>query len=125
MAAHATTASIPLQLLHDAKGTIVTVEMDSGEIWRGQLTTADDSMNVELRNATVINPRKGETAREVPVVFLRGTGLVFFQLAKSLQTAPALLSVAQGAGKKAGFGGGGKPSGGAAGAKRGRDNKDE
>ena len=94
-------ASIPVALLHDAKGTIVTAELDSGEYFRGQLTAVDDNMNIELKQVTHTNPWTKES-REVPTVFLRGSTLTFFQLAPSLASAPSLVA-AEGLGNKAGF----------------------
>ena len=40
---------IPLILLHDAEGGIVTVELKNGCIYRGLLDEAQDNMNCTLK----------------------------------------------------------------------------
>lgn len=43
---------IPIKVLHDAEGHTVTVELKSGEVYRGKLDEAEDNMNVHLSNCT-------------------------------------------------------------------------
>ena len=43
---------IPIKVLHDAEGHTVTVELNTGEVFRGKLDEAEDNMNVHLSNAT-------------------------------------------------------------------------
>ena len=40
---------MPIILLHDAEGGIVTVELKNGEVCRGLLDEAEDSMNLVLK----------------------------------------------------------------------------
>ena len=40
---------MPIILLHDAEGGIVTVELKNGEVCRGVLDEAEDSMNLVLK----------------------------------------------------------------------------
>lgn len=40
---------IPIILLHDAEGGIVTVEMKNGFVYRGLLEDAQDNMNCTLK----------------------------------------------------------------------------
>lgn len=40
---------MPIILLHDAEGGIITVEMKNGEVCRGVLDEAEDSMNLVLK----------------------------------------------------------------------------
>lgn len=40
---------MPIILLHDAEGGIVTVELKNGEVCRGMLDEAEDSMNLVLK----------------------------------------------------------------------------
>lgn len=40
---------IPVILLHDAEGGIVTVEMKNGSVYRGLLEEAQDNMNMTMR----------------------------------------------------------------------------
>lgn len=43
---------IPVKLLHEAEGHVVTVEIKSGETYRGTLIEAEDNWNVQLENIT-------------------------------------------------------------------------
>ena len=42
----------PINVLHDAEGHTVTVELKNGEVFRGKLDEAEDNMNVHLSNCT-------------------------------------------------------------------------
>ena len=44
---------IPIKLLHEAEGHIVTLETVMGEIYRGKLLEAEDNMNCQLQSVTV------------------------------------------------------------------------
>ena len=39
---------IPIKLLHEAKNQVVTVELKTGEMYRGHLIDVDDTMNCLL-----------------------------------------------------------------------------
>ena len=39
---------VPIKLLHEAEGHVVTVELKNGETYRGLLDEAEDTMNVRL-----------------------------------------------------------------------------
>ncbi len=41
---------LPIVLLHDSEGAIVTVETKSGDMYRGILDEAEDSMNISLKD---------------------------------------------------------------------------
>lgn len=43
------TIGIPIKVLHEAEGHVITVEMKSGELFRGRLAEAEDSMNMHLQ----------------------------------------------------------------------------
>lgn len=43
---------IPVKLLHEATGHIVTVEMKSGELYRGSMVECEDNWNCQLENIT-------------------------------------------------------------------------
>lgn len=40
---------VPIKVLHEAEGHIVTVETMLGEVYRGKLLEAEDNMNVQVR----------------------------------------------------------------------------
>lgn len=66
---------IPTILLHDGEGTIVSIEMRSGETYRGLLDEAEDNMNCVLKDAarTDLN---GNVTR-VEQIYLRGSQILF------------------------------------------------
>ena len=48
-AAAADSVGVPIKLLYQGEGNIVTVEMKNGEVYRGMLTQAEDTMNCQLK----------------------------------------------------------------------------
>lgn len=40
---------IPVMLLHDAEGAIVSIELKNGTIYRGMLAEAQDNLNCTLK----------------------------------------------------------------------------
>eukprot|EP00566_Odontella_aurita_P022372 CAMPEP_0113544670 /NCGR_PEP_ID=MMETSP0015_2-20120614/10835_1 /TAXON_ID=2838 /ORGANISM="Odontella" /LENGTH=132 /DNA_ID=CAMNT_0000444951 /DNA_START=179 /DNA_END=573 /DNA_ORIENTATION=- /assembly_acc=CAM_ASM_000160 len=77
---------IPIVLLHDAEGGIVTVETRKGEIVRGMLFEAEDMMNLYIKNA-IVHDENG-TKRKVDQMYLRGPEIVFIVLPNMLRHAP-------------------------------------
>ena len=43
---------IPVKLLHEAAGHIVSVELKSGELYRGSMIECEDNWNCQLENIT-------------------------------------------------------------------------
>jgi small nuclear ribonucleoprotein (snRNP)-like protein len=43
---------IPVKLLHEASGHIVTVELKSGELYRGSMVECEDNWNCQLESIT-------------------------------------------------------------------------
>lgn len=41
---------VPIKLIHECEGHVVTLELKSGEMYRGTLVEAEDNMNCELVN---------------------------------------------------------------------------
>ena len=66
---------IPTILLHDGEGTIVSIEMKTGETYRGLLDETEDNMNCVMKEAvrTDIN---GNTT-QVEQIYLRGSQILF------------------------------------------------
>ncbi|XP_062506806.1 small nuclear ribonucleoprotein Sm D3-like [Corticium candelabrum] len=77
---------IPVKLLHEAVGHIVTLETDQGEIYRGKLLQAEDNMNCQLQNITLTS-RDGRVT-QLEQVFIRGSKVRFFILPDMLKNAP-------------------------------------
>ena len=78
---------IPIVLLHDAEGAVITVETKRGELIRGLLFEAEDMMNLYLKKAVVHGPTPG-TKRNVEQIYVRGTEIVFIVLPEMLRHAP-------------------------------------
>ena len=77
---------MPLTLLHEGEGHVVTVELKNGESYRGLLSEAEDTMNCQLRDVTV-TARDGRVTR-LEQVFLRGGMIKFVILPEILKNAP-------------------------------------
>ncbi|RYG68859.1 hypothetical protein EON64_04175 [archaeon] len=43
-------AGIPIKLLYQGEGHVLTVELKNGEIYRGQLVQAEETMNCQLKD---------------------------------------------------------------------------
>ncbi|CAO3652426.1 unnamed protein product [Mucor hiemalis] len=47
------TIGVPIKLLHEAQGHIISLELKTGQLYRGKLLEAEDNMNIQLRDITV------------------------------------------------------------------------
>lgn len=83
---------VPIKLLYEAEGMKVTVELKTGEIYRGLLLNAEDTMNMTLTDV-VRTARNGQVSK-LPTVYLRGSGVRFIALPDLLRNAPAFKKVA-------------------------------
>ncbi|GAB4816729.1 hypothetical protein N2152v2_003775 [Parachlorella kessleri] len=77
---------IPIKLLHEAEGHTVTVELKSGEMYRGELHEAEDNWNVQLSNVTATG-RDGKISH-VEHIFIRGSRVRFVVVPDMLKNAP-------------------------------------
>jgi small nuclear ribonucleoprotein D3 len=62
---------IPVKLLHEAEGHTVTVELKTGETYRGELFEAEDNWNVQLKDVTA-TARDGRVS-QLEHIFIRGS----------------------------------------------------
>lgn len=44
---------VPVKLLHESEGHVVTVELKTGEVYRGKLEQAEDNMNLIMTTLMV------------------------------------------------------------------------
>ena len=44
---------VPIKVLQAAEGHVITVELISGEVYKGKLRDAADNMNLQLENITI------------------------------------------------------------------------
>eukprot|EP00640_Fibrocapsa_japonica_P004729 CAMPEP_0113943140 /NCGR_PEP_ID=MMETSP1339-20121228/19207_1 /TAXON_ID=94617 /ORGANISM="Fibrocapsa japonica" /LENGTH=133 /DNA_ID=CAMNT_0000947925 /DNA_START=122 /DNA_END=519 /DNA_ORIENTATION=+ /assembly_acc=CAM_ASM_000762 len=77
---------IPIIMLHDAEGCIVTVELKNGETYRGLLDEAEDNMNCILVDVTKTTPM-GKISK-VDQLYVRGSQISFVVVPDTLQKGP-------------------------------------
>ena len=98
---------VPVKLLHESLGHIVTVELKTGQLYRGKLaegrpslladwprsfftdnfsSTAEDNLNISLKDITVTG-RDGRVS-QLDQVYIRGSMVRFFIVPDMLQNAP-------------------------------------
>uniref|UniRef100_A0A8K9XIJ3 Small nuclear ribonucleoprotein Sm D3 n=1 Tax=Oncorhynchus mykiss TaxID=8022 RepID=A0A8K9XIJ3_ONCMY len=82
---------VPIKVLHEAEGHIVTCETNTGEVYRGKLIEAEDNMNCQMSNITVTH-RDGRVA-QLEQVYIRGSKIRFLILPDMLKNAPMLKSM--------------------------------
>lgn len=77
---------VPIKVLHEAEGHIITCETITGEVYRGKLIEAEDNMNCQMTQITVTY-RDGHTAH-LENVYIRGSKIRFLILPDMLKNAP-------------------------------------
>lgn len=77
---------VPIKVLHEAEGHIITCETNTGEVYRGKLIEAEDNMNCQMQNLTVTY-RDGRVA-QLENVYIRGSKIRFLILPDMLKNAP-------------------------------------
>lgn len=77
---------VPIKVLHEAEGHVVTCETNTGEVYRGKLIEAEDNMNCQMINITVTY-RDGRVA-QLENVYIRGSKIRFLILPDMLKNAP-------------------------------------
>jgi len=77
---------VPIKLLHEAEGHVVTIELKSGEIYRGNLVEAEDNMNCQMTNIT-LTARDGRVTT-LEQCYIRGSKIRFMIIPDMLKNAP-------------------------------------
>ena len=77
---------IPIILLHDAEGGIVTIELKSGDCYRGFLEESQDNMNCTMKDCTKTDAKGKET--HIQIAYIRGSQINFIIIPDMLQKAP-------------------------------------
>nr|TKS03161.1 small nuclear ribonucleoprotein D3 [Populus alba] len=75
---------IPVKLLHEASGHIVTVELKSGELYRGGMVECEDNWNCQLESITYTDGKVSQLEH----VFIRGSKVRFMVIPDMLKNAP-------------------------------------
>jgi small nuclear ribonucleoprotein D3 len=87
---------VPIKVLHEAEGHVVTVESTAGEVYRGKLIEAEDNMNLQMKDNT-ITYRDGRVA-QLEYVYIRGSKVRFMILPDMLKNAPMFKQKTRGGG---------------------------
>jgi len=77
---------IPVKLLHEAEGHVITVELKSGEMYRGSLFLAEDNWNCQLKDVTATG-RDGRV-NQLSHIYIRGSRIRFIIVPDMLKNAP-------------------------------------
>ncbi|KAJ1666343.1 small nuclear ribonucleoprotein Sm D3 [Coemansia sp. RSA 1813] len=77
---------VPVKLLHESQGHMITLELKTGQLYRGHLAETEDNMNVQLKEITVTE-RDGRTSH-LKHVYVRGSNVRFFIVPDMLKNAP-------------------------------------
>lgn len=77
---------IPIKLLHEAKNQVVTVELKTGEMYRGHLIDVDDTMNCLLEKVQ-FTAQSGEQ-EFLNKIYVRGSKINFVIVPDMLKYAP-------------------------------------
>ncbi|KAK0212564.1 small nuclear ribonucleoprotein Sm D3 [Desarmillaria ectypa] len=93
---------VPVKLLHESLGHIITVELKTGQLYRGKLAEAEDNLNISLKEITV-TARDGRVS-QLDQVYIRGSMIRFFIVPDMLQNAPMFKRVGPNAMRGRGIG---------------------
>ncbi|XP_034236330.1 small nuclear ribonucleoprotein Sm D3 [Thrips palmi] len=93
---------VPIKVLHEAEGHIITCEANTGEVYRGKLIEAEDNMNCQM-TGVMVTYRDGRVA-QLENVYIRGSKIRFLILPDMLKNAPMFKRQ----GKSGGAGGAGR-----------------
>ncbi|CAM0877616.1 unnamed protein product [Alopecurus aequalis] len=77
---------IPVKLLHEAAGHVVTAELKTGELYRGSLIECEDNWNCQIENIT-FTAKDGKVSH-LEHVFIRGSRVRFMIIPDMLKNAP-------------------------------------
>ena len=77
---------IPIILLHDAEGGLVTVELKNGFVYRGILDESQDNMNCTLKECIRTDPEGNQV--NIDIAFIRGPQINYVIIPDMLEKAP-------------------------------------
>ena len=82
---------VPIKILHESIGHIVTLETVLGEVFHGKLVDCEDNMNCIMGNITVTY-RDGRTSH-LEQAYIRGSTVRFLVLPEMLKNCPMFKSI--------------------------------
>ena len=80
---------IPIKVLHEAEGHIVTIELKNGELYRGKLAIAEDNMNCHLQD--VSHTARDGKVTSLDAIYIRGSNVRFMILPDMIKNAPMFM----------------------------------
>ena len=80
--------SVPVCFFHECEGLTVTVELRSGEVYRGRASNTEDNFNLHMDHVTVTPARGGGGARTLDKVFVRGSNIIYLIFPDVLERSP-------------------------------------
>lgn len=80
--------TVPVKLLHEARGHTVSIELTNGISYRGKLSDVEDNMNLQLKDVVIIG--KDGATKNAAQVYIRGSQIQFISIPDILQHAPVL-----------------------------------
>lgn len=85
---------VPIKLLHESAGHVVTCELTSGAVYRGTLIDTEENMNIQLKDVTVTQ-RDGRV-QQLEQVYIRGSHVRFMIVPDILAKAPMFKNIGPG-----------------------------
>lgn len=83
--------SVPVKLLYEAENNVVTIEIKSGEMFRGYLLESSDAMNVRLDDVKMTS--KDGKVTHLDQVYLRGSQIRFIIVPDMLKYSPMFKTI--------------------------------
>ena len=82
---------VPIKLLHEVENHVVSIELKTGELFRGYLMDVEDTMNVRMDDVFVLT--KEGKQYHLEQVYLRGSQIRFIVIPSFFKNAPMIKKV--------------------------------
>ena len=87
------TMGVPIKLIHESTGHVISVEMKNNNVYRGKLIEAEDTLNLQLRD--VIMTAHDGRVTQLDQIYIRGSQIRFFVVPDILRAAPMFKRMGQ------------------------------
>eukprot|EP00834_Sanchytrium_tribonematis_P004261 NODE_199_length_13192_cov_0.539219.p12 type:complete len:113 gc:universal NODE_199_length_13192_cov_0.539219:2119-1781(-) len=77
---------IPVKLLHESMGHVITVELENGELLRGKLFEVEDNFNMQILDVTCTS--RSNQVSHMERVYVRGSCVKLVVVPDMLKNAP-------------------------------------
>lgn len=82
---------VPIKLLHEVENHVISVELKTGELFRGYLINVEDTMNVRMDDVYILTKEGKQFHLEQ--VYLRGSQIRFIVIPSFFKNAPMIKTV--------------------------------